>query len=251
MIAEFANCRSWIAWVPIVSPLAIPILFRRIPIVSLAMVGAFVGFVAISLTMPLGSNAEQLGANVALGLLGGAAFGAILGAAVGRGDRTTTPPDASVTVLGYAVGLGLLGALVAGFAPSILVGQAPDLDVAVILLVAIGGGLGWSIGAAIGWWAARSAPPPGRTQRWLLGVGAAGVALTGASVVASIQDRSFGPSIDEMSRWDRQHLALIAALYCIDTTIAALTLVAVAIRGSGQPATAHIPAEGRPPLPAV
>ena len=41
MIAEFASYRSWIAWVPIASLLAMPLLFRRIPVVSLAMVGAF------------------------------------------------------------------------------------------------------------------------------------------------------------------------------------------------------------------
>jgi len=64
----------------------------------------------------------------------------------------------------------------------------------------------------------------------------------GAAIVASIQQRSFGPSIDGMSRWDRQHLALTAALYCLDTTIAVLTLVAVAVRGSGPPATSQIPA---------
>jgi len=250
MIAEFASYRSWIAWVPIASLLAMPLLFRRIPVVSLAMVGAFVGFVAISLTMPLGSNAEQLGANVALGLVGGAAIGALLGAAVVGWHRRTTPVDASVTVVGYAVGAGLIGALVGGFAPSILARQPPDLNVAVILLVAVGGGLGWSIGAVTGWWAARSAPPPERTQRWVLSVAAAGIALTGASIVASIQDRSFGPSIDGMSRWDRQHLALIAALYCLNTAIAVLTLVAVAVRSSGPPATSQIPAEGSP-LPAV
>jgi MFS family permease len=250
MIAEFANYRSWIAWVPIVLLLAMPVLFRRVPVISLAMVGAFVGFVAISLTMPLGSYAEQLGANVALGLLGGAALGAILGAAVGRWRRLTPPLDASVKVVGYAVGFGLIGALVAGFAPSVLAWQPPDLDVAVILLVAVGGGLGWSIGAVIGWWSARSAPPPGRTQRWILGAAAAGIASLGADVVASIQQRSFGPSIDEMSRWDRQHLALTAALYCVDTAIVVLTLVAVAVRSSGPPATSQTSAEV-PPLPAV
>ena len=41
MVAEFANYRSWIDWVPIVSLLAMPLLFRRVPIISLAMVGAF------------------------------------------------------------------------------------------------------------------------------------------------------------------------------------------------------------------
>jgi len=242
MIAGFANYRSWIDWVPIVSLLAMPLLFRQVPVISLAMVGAFVGFVAISLTMPLGSNAEQLGANVALGVLGGAVFGAFLGAAVARWQPRTTPRDGSVTVVGYAAGLGLMGALVGGFAPSVLARQPPDLDVAVILLVAVGGGLGWSTGAVIGWWSARSALPPGRTQRWVLGVAAASIASMGAAIVASIQQRSFGPSIDGMSRWDRQHLALTAALYCLDTTIAVLTLVAVAVRGSGPPATSQMPA---------
>jgi hypothetical protein len=133
--------------------------------------------------------------------------------------------------------LGLLGALVGGFAPSVLARQPPDLDVAVILLVALGGGLRWSIGAVIGGWSARSAPPPGRTQRWILGVAAAGIALMGAAIVAAIQQRSFGPSIDEMSRWDRQHLSFTAALYCVDTAIVVLTLVAVAVRSSDPPAT--------------
>ena len=65
---------------------------------------------------------------------------------------------------------------------------------------------------------------------------AAGIALMGAAIVTSIQQRSFGPSIDGMSRWDRQHLALTAALYCVDTSIVVLTLVAVAVRSSGPPA---------------
>src|SRR5437762_12742066 len=106
MIAGFANYRSWIDRVPIVSLLAMPLLFRQVPVISLAMVGAFVGFVAISLTMPLGSNAEQLGANVALGVLGGAVFGAFLGAAVVRGQSRTTTRDWSWTVVGHDVCVG-------------------------------------------------------------------------------------------------------------------------------------------------
>ena len=38
MIAGFANYRSWIDWVPIVSLLAMPLLFRQVPVISLAMV---------------------------------------------------------------------------------------------------------------------------------------------------------------------------------------------------------------------
>jgi hypothetical protein len=152
-----------------------------------------------------------------------------------------------VTVVGYALGLGLLGALVGGFAPGILAGQPPDLHVDVLLAIAVGGGLGWSVGAAIGWRAARSAPPPGRAQRWILAVAAASIAVFGAAIVASIQQRSFGPSIEDMTRLERQRLPLIAALYCIDTTIAVLTLVAIAVRDRGSPVPEAASLETSPP----
>ena len=54
MVAEFANYRSWIEWVPIVAMLTVPLVFRGVPVVIGAMVGSFVGFVVISITMPLG-----------------------------------------------------------------------------------------------------------------------------------------------------------------------------------------------------
>ncbi len=230
MIAGFANYRSWIEWVPLVGLLAIPILFRRVLAVSLAMVGAFVGFVAILSTMPLGSDAEQLGANVALGLAGGAVVGAITGVGLDVLRPRSQPRDASVIVVGLAVGLGVLGALIGAFGPALL-GAAPDLNVAVLGMVAVGGGIGWSIGAAIGWHLARSAPSPGRFQRWVLAVAAVSIALFGASIVAAIQARAFGPSIDEMTRAERDSLPFVAALYCIDVVLAVSTLVAVAARG--------------------
>ena len=247
MIAEFANYKSWIAWVPIVSLLAIPLLFRRVLVVSLAIVGAFVGFVVTSISPPLGRDAEQLGANIAVGLLAGAAFGALPGAVLDAQRRGAGRRDASVTVVGCALGLGLLGALVGGFAPGILAGQPPDLNVDVLLTIAVGGGFGWSVGAAIGWRAARSKPPPGRAQRWILAVAAASIAVFGAAIVASIQQRSFGPSIEDMTRLERHRLPLIAAIYCIDTTIAVLTLVAIAVRDRGSPVPAAASVETSPP----
>ena len=243
MIAELANYRSWIAWVPFVALLAIPLLFRHVLAVSLAMAGAFVGFVLISASMPLGSSAEDLGANVAAGLLGGAALGGILGAALAA--RRHEPYDASVTVVGYAIGLGLLGVAVGGLGPSVLTGASPDLSVALLLTIAVGGGLGWSLGAVIGWRATPDAPSPGRAQRWILGVAAASVALFGAVVAASIQARAFGPSIDGLSRWDRHQLPLVAALYCIDTVLVVLTLVAVAVRRSGERPSSSVGAAAR------
>jgi hypothetical protein len=247
MVAEFANYRSWIDWVPFVGLLAIPILFRRVLAVSLALVGAFVGFVAISLTMPLGSDAEQLGANVAAGLAGGAVVGALVGAGLGALRPRSQPRDASVIVVGCAMGAGVLGALVGGFGPS-LFGGSPDLEVAVLALIAVGGGIGWALGAAVGWRLARSAPSAERLQRWILGVAAVSIALLGASIVAGIQAREFGPSIDWMSRAERDSLPLVAALYCIDVALAVSTLAAVAARGVVQNAsvgstTSLVPAE--------
>jgi hypothetical protein len=230
MIAEFANYRSWIAWVPMVALLVIPILFRHVLAVSLAMVGAFAGFVAIMITMPLGSDADQLGANTALGLVGGAVVGALLGAIIDALRRRALPRDASVIVVGCAMGGGILGALIGGFGPS-LFGGRPDVEVPVLGTIAVGGGIGWAIGTAAGWRLARTAPPPERFQRWILAVAAVSIAVFGAGIVATIQSRAFGPPIDQMTRMERDSLPLIAALYCIDSALAVSTVIAVAARG--------------------
>lgn len=229
MIAEFASYRSWIEWVPLVALLAIPLVLRRVPLVSGALIGAFVGYVVIMATMPLGSDADQLGSNLAAGLAGGALVGALVGLVLGV-LRPQPPRDASVTVVGCALGLGVLGALVGGFGPS-LFGGLPDLNVATLGTIAVGGGMGWALGAAIGWRMARGAPAPDRSQRWILAVAGVSIALFGASIVAGIQARSFGPPIDGMTRVERDSLPLVAALYCIDVVLAVSTLAAVAARG--------------------
>ena len=230
MIAEFASYRSWIAWVPVVSLLAIPLLLRRVAAASLAMVGAFLGFLLVLSAPPFGGNADLFGPNIVVGVVGGAVVGALLGAIGGR-HRDAGPRDASETIVGWALGLGLVGLVVGGFAPGVLEGTPPDLTVSVLLAVAVGGGLGWSVGATIGWRRARSAPPPGQLQRWILISAAASVALFGACIVALIQARDFGPPIDSMTRQQVRQLPLIAALYCVDTAIAVMTLGAVAVRG--------------------
>jgi len=50
-----------------------------------------------------------------------------------------------------------------------------------------------------------------------------------------------------MTRLERHRLPLIAAIYCIDTTIAVLTLVAIAVRDWGSPAPAAASLETSPP----
>jgi hypothetical protein len=197
MIAEFANYRSWIAWVPIVGLLAVPLLFRRVLAVSLAAVGALIGL------------------------------------AIGAARSGPEPRDASVIVVGSAIGAGVVGTLIGGFGPALLAGAPPDLNVTVLATVAVGGGVGWATGASIGWRRARTAPAPGAVQRGVLVVAAVSIAIFGAVIVATIQGHRFGPSIDEMTRAERDSLPLIAAVYCIDVAIAVSTLVAVAARGTG------------------
>lgn len=105
------------------------------------------------------------------------------------------------------------------------------------------------LGAFVGLVVTSLAPPLGRNAeqlgpniRVLLAIAAAVIAVVGAGIVASIQARSFGPSIDYLTRRERQQLPFIAALYCIDTTIAVLTLVAVAVRGTGVARPSALPA---------
>ena len=132
MIAEFANYRSWIDWVPIVASLSIPLLFRRVLPLSLATLGAFAGFVATDLAPPLGRTAEQLGPNLALGLVGGALVGALAGVLLRTLRPSLRSPDHSVRVIGSAMGLGVLGAVLGGFTPSLLDGGPLDLNVEVL-----------------------------------------------------------------------------------------------------------------------
>ncbi|MGZ8577486.1 MAG: hypothetical protein ACXWYH_11860 [Actinomycetota bacterium] len=66
----------------------------------------------------------------------------------------------------------------------------------------------------------------------------------GAGVVMSIQARAFGPSIDELSRWDRSLLPFAEAAFAIDTALAVVTLIAVALRtkeGAGAQQGGQVP----------
>jgi hypothetical protein len=103
--------------------------------------------------------------------------------------------------------------------------------VAVVATVAIGGGIRWAIGAAYGWHRARNAPAPSTAQRWILSIAACSAALFVASIVASIASRSFGPSIDEITRAERDALPLVCALYCVDAALVVSTFAAAAARG--------------------
>lgn len=229
MLAEFANYESWIAWVPFVALLAIPLALRRTLPLCLALVGSFVGMVFVTLAPPLGRNAEQFGANLALGLAGGAVAGAMIGLLI-QSVRTAPPRDASTIVLGWAIALGIAGAVIGGFGPSV-VGGPPDLNIDVLFSIAIGGGLGWAVGARVGWRRAREAPTDA-LQRSLLVIVAIAIVLMGASIVMTILGRQFGPSIDELTRHERHQLPTLAALYAIDTAIAMLTVLVLAVRGS-------------------
>jgi hypothetical protein len=69
-VQEIVEYRDWIGWiVPIWLVAAVASVLRRVPIIGFSIVGAFVGFVVVSVEPPLGRNAEQFGPNVAVGAL--------------------------------------------------------------------------------------------------------------------------------------------------------------------------------------
>lgn len=230
MLAEFANDESWIAWVPFVALLAIPLALRRTPPLCLALVGPFVGMALVTLAPPLGRDAEQYGSNLAIGAAGGAVVGALIGQLI-RSGRVAPPRDGSTIVLGWAIALGIAGAVIGGFGTSVFDGS-PDLTIDTLFLIAFGGGLGWMVGTIVGSRRAREAPMPDAVQRSLLVLVAIAIAMIGATTVVTILGHRFGPSIDELTRHERHQLPTLAALYAVDTAVAMVTVLVLAVRGS-------------------
>ena len=126
---------------------------------------------------------------------------------------------------------GLVGAALLGYGPFLLLLQPPDLSLFVAFLAAIGAGIGWCIGAGVGWWRSADLPGPGVTTRLLLGCLAAAALLVTVVVLHMLDDESFGPAIDEVSRIDREvWIPLVAAAVFVDTALGLTTIVAVALR---------------------
>ena len=230
MLAEFANYESWIGWVPFVALLAIPLALRRNLPLCFALVGSSVGMILVTLAPPLGRGAEQFGANLAIGVAGGAVAGALIGLLI-QSARTAPPRGASTIVLGWAIALGIAGAVIGGFGPSVFDGP-PDLSIETLFTIAIGGGLGWIVGTLAGWRRAREAPMPDALQRSLLVVAAIAIAMVGATTVITILGHRFGPFIDQLTRHERHQLPTLAALYAVDTGVAMITVLVLAVRGS-------------------
>jgi hypothetical protein len=233
MIDELLEWQDYAVWIVLIAPaIAFGLVFRRVKAVGFAVVGTMVGFIVVMMTMPLGTNAEQLGVNVAVGLVGGALLGGVIGALLDPSEDRP-PRDASVRTVRAAMLGGVAGAIVAGVLPAILDASAPDLTVSIILAVAVGGGLGWALAAVVGWVSSRGAPAPSTRQRWIVAIAAASIVPLGIGIVMSIEARAFGPSIDELSRSDRSLLPLAEAAFAIDTALAVFTLIAVALRNEG------------------
>ena len=230
MLAEFANYESWIAWVPSVALLAIPLALRRTLPLCFALLGSFVGMVWVTLAPPLGRLAEQFGANLAIGVAGGAVVGALIGLII-QSVRTAPPRDTSTIVLGWAIAVGVVGAAIGGFGPSVF-GGPPDLTIDTLFLIAIVGGLGWIAGTLAGWRRGREAPVPDALQRSLLVLVGIAIAVMGATTVVTILGHQFGPSIDQLTRHERHQLPTLAALYTVDTAVAMITVLVLAVRGS-------------------
>ena len=244
MVEELLDWQDYVGWIVLIAPtVAFSLVFWRVKAVRYAIVGTMAGLIFVSMTMPLGSDAEALGTNLGVGLVGGALLGAVIGALLDPSEDRP-PRDASVRTVRAAMLGGLAGALIGGFLPSILDASAPDLTVSIILAVAVGGGLGWALAAVVGWVSSRGAPAPSTGQRWIVAIAAASIVPLGIGIVMSIEARAFGPSIDELSRSDRTLLPFAEAAFAIDTVLAVFTLVAVALRtqeGAGAQQGVQVP----------
>lgn len=229
VIQELLDWQDYIAWIGLIAPtVAFSLVFWKVKALRFAIVGTMAGFILVSLTMPLGTDAEALGLNIGAGLLGGALLGAVIGGLLDPSEDRP-PRDASVRTVGPAMMGGLVGALIGGFLPAILDGSAPDLTMSIILAVAVGG-LGWALAATVGWLSSRRAPPPSTRQRWIVAIAALSLVPLGIGIVMSIEARDFGPSIDKLSRSDRSLLPVAEAAFAIDTVLAVFRLIAVALR---------------------
>jgi hypothetical protein len=230
VVEELLDWQDYVGWIVVIAPtVAFSLVFWKVKAVRFAIVGTTAGFIVVSLTMPLGTDAEALGLNIGAGLVGGALLGAVIGALLDPSEGRT-PRDASVRTVGPAMLGGIVGALIGGFSPAILDASAPDLTVSIILAVAVGGGLGWALAAVVGWVSSRGAPAPSTGQRWIVAIAAVSIVPLGVGIVMSIEARAFGPSIDELSRSDRSLLPVAEAAFAIDTALAVFTLIAVALR---------------------
>jgi hypothetical protein len=215
-------------WVVMLAPLlATALVFRRVPTVSLGIVGVLLGLAWVSMFAYVGREEDPLGM---LGMVLG--FGGIVvGAGIGHIKRRdpTWVRDGSVATIGLAMSLGFVGLLLGGFIPALLQQSTPDMDVDVIVAAALGGGVGWCVGARVAWVRTRDAILPGVAQRWSLYVMALTIAILGTVVSLGVRSGVGGPSFDGVSRHDAG-LPIAAAVVLVDTALAVVTVLAAAMR---------------------
>ena len=234
--------RDWIGWiVPIWLVAALGLALRRAPMLGLSIVGAFAGFVLISIAPPLGRNAEEFGSNVAVGLIGGAVAGALIAAAFGSDAPAivTRRRGRSMMVVGVAVASGVAGAVILGFGLALLREVPPDLDLVTFRAALAGGGIGWVAGALVGWRVTRDSRPTRPSERRVLLSAALPIAILGVSLASSVRDAAFGPMIDDVWRHDPL-LGSLEAWVWLDTAIGILTVVVVALRRTSNEAPREI-----------
>jgi hypothetical protein len=232
VLEQIIDYRDWIGWVvPIWFVVVLGLVLRRVPVLGLAIVGTFAGYVFVSIAPPAGRNAEQFGANVAVGLIGGALIGALIGAILRSGSSTKSERrrDRSMTVIGVAVASGVAGAVILGFGVALVREIPPDLDLTTMGAAFAGGGLGWVIGALVSWYATRDADPPDTVDRWILLSAILPIAILGVMLATSVRSAEFGPMIEGI-RLRNPQLGPLGALVWIDTAIGIITVVAVALR---------------------
>jgi hypothetical protein len=141
------------------------------------------------------------------------------------------PPRSRAFVAAVVAALcGIAGIAVGGYGIDLVMLRRPDFEYPTMMAMAIGGAVGWSLGLVIAWRRAAPRPPTSRGDVAMFLAGAAFVIWLAARVAADVRTSSFGPMIDEPqlsagAGWR----PVIATAYWVDATLAAMTLVALAL----------------------
>jgi len=133
-----------------------------------------------------------------------------------------------ITVWNALLG-GLAGLLAGGVVADRSHGGPPDMTIEVLMASVIGAGIGWLVGALVGWIRSRGAHHTSRAEAWWLRAAAVAFLILGLLVIGEISRTSFGPQIDDVGRHDPRRASLGAAVGS-DTALAIVTLLTLSLR---------------------
>jgi hypothetical protein len=144
--------------------------------------------------------------------------------------------------IGLAIPFGILGWLVGAF---LLSPSSAAPFIARLIASTIGAGIGWFVGASLGYLVKRASPPPGEIQAWVLRIVGVAVVLVGLWIAKGVAHGFRGdvvfdslpstPNDPELLRWGtaiRMSAALVAITFVVLAHRRVLRTVVAAVGGA-------------------